>query len=82
MSRSNESSPEASRTGRCDWARLTRDPDPEADLGYECVDLDFRRTSGGTDEFVVVVPIDASAFDEEAYMISTGDGVCDLERMV
>jgi len=82
MSRSNESSPEASRPEERNWTRVSRDPDPEADLGYECVELDFRRTPGSTEEFVVVVPADASVFDDEAYVISTGDGVCDLERMV
>jgi hypothetical protein len=82
MSRSNDSASDSTNSLKTGWSRAPRDPDARSDLGYRCVDLQFRRTPGGTDGVVLVVPVDPAPFAPESYLVVPTDVVCDLERMV
>lgn len=65
-----------------DWDCVNADPDLTSDLGYECVELEFRLAHGRGIDFVVVVPADPMPFGDDAYVVTTTDVVCDLEHMV
>lgn len=83
MSRSNEPTRRPTAEGEvvAGWSTLPRNPDPAADLEYECVELDFHRAQGGRRKYVVVLPADAEEFGPEAYLVADTDSVRSLDRM-
>ena len=74
--------PEMSTASHRDWERLPRDPDPEADLGYQLLELDVLRSSDGENEHLLVLPSDEDLLRENAFLVADPESVCDLETKV
>lgn len=60
------------------WRELPPNPDPEADLGYELVELDFIPTSTSGGKEVLVLPTDEDMLREDAFIVIDRNSVEDL----
>lgn len=65
-----------------DWWDVGQNPDPNADLGYELVDLDVIRHDPGRRDQVLVMPTDEEMLREDAFLVADADDLVDLETMV
>ena len=60
-----------------DLESLEADPDLDADLGYEMIELDVVRTNNGSGD-VLLLPADEELLKEDAFIVSDESAVCDL----
>ena len=60
------------------WQRVSEDPDPRQDLGYDIEDLTV--VTSPTESHVVFLPPDESYLDDEAFIIADADAVCTPDR--
>ncbi|WP_277555966.1 hypothetical protein [Halobaculum limi] len=60
------------------WRELPPNPDPEDDLGYELVELDFIPTSTSGGKEVLVLPTDEEMLREDAFIVIDRSSVEDL----
>ena len=60
-----------------DLETLDADPDLDADLGYEMIELDVVRTKNGSGD-VLLLPADEDLLKEDAFIVSDTDTVCDV----
>lgn len=63
-----------------DWLNLPDDPDPETDLGYLLLELEFISTSTDTEK-VIVLPKDELLLKDDAFMVVAESDLCDLSEM-
>lgn len=60
------------------WRELPPNPDPEDDLEYELVELDFIPTSTSGGKEVLVLPTDEEMLREDAFIVIDRSSVEDL----
>ncbi|MXR40349.1 hypothetical protein GRX01_03130 [Halobaculum sp. WSA2] len=60
------------------WREIHPNPDPNEDLDYDLVELDFIPTSTSGGEEVLVLPTDEDMLREDAFMVVDRDSVIDL----
>jgi len=56
---------------------LDADPDLDADLGYELIELDVVRTNNGSGD-VLLLPADEDLLKEDAFVVADAETVCDV----
>ncbi|MGM0604950.1 MAG: hypothetical protein ACQETB_04670 [Halobacteriota archaeon] len=64
-----------------DWERLSADPDPERDLGYELEEWDVVTTEQRGLKHLVFLPGDGTQIHREAFIIAKDDAVYDVYEM-
>ncbi|MFC7068824.1 hypothetical protein [Halobaculum lipolyticum] len=64
------------------WRELPPNPDPETDLGYDLIELDFIPTSTSGGEEVLVLPTDEEMLREDAFIVVDRGSVADLRDRV
>jgi len=66
---------------RRDWQRAPYHPDPNADLGYELVELKTVPTSARDVPRTLIISADETLFRPDAFIIADDEAVVDLARM-
>ena len=64
------------------WRKLPPNPDPQEDLGYDLIELDFIPTSTSGGNEVLVLPTNEDMLREDAFMVVDRDSVADLRDEV
>lgn len=65
-----------------DWRKVSDDPDPVTDLGYDIIDLDVVSTSVEGREQLLVLPTDEDLLREDAFMVIDDSDICDLNENI
>lgn len=61
------------------WERVSSNPDPEEDLGYDLQALSII-TVGDRNEQCMVMPSDADHLENDEFLVADPDLVCDLHE--
>ncbi|WP_240452079.1 hypothetical protein [Halostella salina] len=72
--RGRETAPDPSAS---ELKSLDADPDLDADLGYELIELDVVRTNNGSGD-VLLLPADEDLLKEDAFVVADAETVCDV----
>ena len=65
-----------SESESADWRDIPADPAAD-DLGYDPLELDIRKSSGGGGHYVIL-PHDEEFLRQEAFIVADDGSVCDL----
>jgi len=60
------------------WERLSMDPDPQADLGYEPSEWDVLSVETGGRNQRLFLPADEDDLREDAFIVAESSALCDV----
>ncbi|MCL9818087.1 hypothetical protein [Natronocalculus amylovorans] len=66
---------------KTDWELLSADPDPIKDLGYQSDNWDIIRTEQRGMAHLVFLPSAEEEIEQEAFIITDENAVCDVHDM-